>query len=266
MEKNCENCRFRDSKNKDDKWSRCRKCRCKTFLMNRKYGGIGKPVEPTEWLPMTVAQKLEREMLRTYTGLSGNFDTGYTYTPSEKENEYMKNDVKATKKAYDKMYKPLTSRQKALDRIKKVIFNDPCTIVLWADGTKTVVKCGEDEQFDPEKGLAMAISKYFFNNAGYYYDVFKKWIPGENEVENNDNTDKKSVSVEEIAEAIASFDNAVLVGSSEGIDILQYSDSISVKEYSERYKISASTVYRMIKSGDLHAFKNEKGKWMIPVR
>lgn len=29
----------------------------------------------------------------------------------------------------------------AFDPIKKVIFNDPATIVLWNDGTKTVVKC-----------------------------------------------------------------------------------------------------------------------------
>ena len=43
--------------------------------------------------------------------------------------------------------------------IKKVIFNDPATIVIWNDGTKTVVKCCEDDEFDPEKGLAMAISK-----------------------------------------------------------------------------------------------------------
>lgn len=64
-----------------------------------------------------------------------------------------------------------------MQRIKKVIFNNPATIVFWSDGTKTVVKCGENDTFDPEKGLAMAISKKFFDNMGYYYDVFKKWLP-----------------------------------------------------------------------------------------
>lgn len=43
--------------------------------------------------------------------------------------------------------------------IKDVIFNGPATIVKWSDGTKTVVKCCEGDTFDPEKGLAMAISK-----------------------------------------------------------------------------------------------------------
>lgn len=60
--------------------------------------------------------------------------------------------------------------------IKNVIFNGPATIVMWVDGSKTVVKC-ENEAFDPEKGLAMAISKKFFGNNGSYYDQFKKWIP-----------------------------------------------------------------------------------------
>lgn len=70
-----------------------------------------------------------------------------------------------------------TRRQINTQRIKKVIFNDPATIVFWSDGTKTVVKRGENDTFDPEKGLAMAISKKFFDNMGYYYDVFKKWLP-----------------------------------------------------------------------------------------
>ena len=70
-----------------------------------------------------------------------------------------------------------TRRQINMQLIKKVIFNDPATIVYWSDGTKTVVKCGDNDAFDPEKGLAMAISKKFFDNMGYYYDVFKKWLP-----------------------------------------------------------------------------------------
>lgn len=62
--------------------------------------------------------------------------------------------------------------------ISKVIFNDPATIVIWCDGSKTVVKC-ENEEYDPEKGLAMAIAKRFFGNTGSYYDVFRKWLPEE---------------------------------------------------------------------------------------
>lgn len=58
--------------------------------------------------------------------------------------------------------------------IEKVIFNDPATIVFWSDGGKTVVKVCDGEQFDPEKGLAMAISKRFLRYD--YKSVFKKYI------------------------------------------------------------------------------------------
>ena len=75
--------------------------------------------------------------------------------------------------------------------IKKVIFNNPATIVLWTDGTKTVVKAQAIktvkmkriidiyDEFDPEKGLAMAIAKKALGNKGSYYDEFKKWLPKE---------------------------------------------------------------------------------------
>lgn len=60
--------------------------------------------------------------------------------------------------------------------IQKVIFNDPATIVLWEDGTKTVVKCQDGDEFDPEKGLVMAIAKKALGNQGDYYNVIRDWI------------------------------------------------------------------------------------------
>lgn len=72
---------------------------------------------------------------------------------------------------------PVTRR--ALPAIEKVIFNDPATIVFWSDGTKTVVQA-RDEAFDPEKGLAMAISKKALGNQGRYFETFKKWLKEEN--------------------------------------------------------------------------------------
>ena len=69
------------------------------------------------------------------------------------------------------------TKQCMLNKIEKVIFNNPATIVIWANGDKTVVKC-DGEKYDPEKGLAMAITKYLLgNNQGYYYDIFTKWLP-----------------------------------------------------------------------------------------
>ena len=62
--------------------------------------------------------------------------------------------------------------------IKKVKFNPPATIVFWTDNTKTVVKCNS-EDYDPEKGLAMCICKKVLGDKGNYYEVFKKWLPKE---------------------------------------------------------------------------------------
>lgn len=60
--------------------------------------------------------------------------------------------------------------------IEKVIFNDPATIVFWADGSKTVVKTMPDQfddegnlimkgdVFSPSVGLAEAIMKKYFGS------------------------------------------------------------------------------------------------------
>lgn len=60
--------------------------------------------------------------------------------------------------------------------IEKVIFNDPATIVIWKDGSKTVVKAQDGETYDPEKGLAMAICKKAMGNTRDYYITFKKYL------------------------------------------------------------------------------------------
>lgn len=41
---------------------------------------------------------------------------------------------------------------------KRIIRNGPAMVVFWWDGTKTVVKC-HNEDFDVEKGLAMALCR-----------------------------------------------------------------------------------------------------------
>lgn len=68
-----------------------------------------------------------------------------------------------------------------LPEIKDVIFNNPATIILWKDGTKTVVKCGEGDKYDPEKGFAMAIAKKALGNKGNYYSVFREFVPEKKE-------------------------------------------------------------------------------------
>ena len=77
---------------------------------------------------------------------------------------------------YSKMYGAMFWE---MPKIKDVIFNDPATIVFWVDGTKTVVQCQDDDIFDPEKGLAMAITKKALGNKGNYCNELRKWLPKE---------------------------------------------------------------------------------------
>lgn len=61
--------------------------------------------------------------------------------------------------------------------ITKIIFNNPATIVFWADGTKTVVKCMEGQEFNEYYGVACAIMKRFFGNnskASAFVEKFKE--------------------------------------------------------------------------------------------
>ena len=87
-------------------------------------------------------------------------------------------------KSFDNIFRGLKDSNRAIVLkevfgIEKVIFNAPATVVIWKDGTKTVVKSGDYDVFVPEKGLAMAIAKKALGNKGNYYEVFKKWLPEE---------------------------------------------------------------------------------------
>lgn len=52
---------------------------------------------------------------------------------------------------------------------ERIIFNNPATIILWKDKTKTVVKCGPNDVYDPEKGLAMCLIKKLCGNDGVMF-------------------------------------------------------------------------------------------------
>ena len=96
--------------------------------------------------------------------------------------KYCYNDVMAARDFLNSIYGRSSSN---IPEIKNVIFNDPATIVFWEDGTKTVVKCQDGDEFDPEKGLAMAIVKKAYGNKGNYCNKLKKWLLKEEPVDTN---------------------------------------------------------------------------------
>ena len=56
--------------------------------------------------------------------------------------------------------------------IDKVIFNPPATIVFWKDGTKTVVKCKEGEEFSEWAGIALCLAKKMYGPN--FHKIFKR--------------------------------------------------------------------------------------------
>ena len=45
--------------------------------------------------------------------------------------------------------------------------------VVWKDGTRTVMKCHPEDEWDEEKGIAICFMKKAFQNRGCYYDTFR---------------------------------------------------------------------------------------------
>ena len=108
------------------------------------------------------------------SGKTYSYDWGYDRFPSS---------IPMPKTKKETNYKTMSNPNRKFT-IKNVIFNPPATIVFWGDNTKTVVKAGENDIFDPEKGLAMAITKKALGNEGNYYNVIRKWVePYEKEMQ-----------------------------------------------------------------------------------
>lgn len=157
--------------------------------------------------------------------------------------------------------------------IRKVIFNYPATVVLWADGTKTVVKCGDYDIYDPEKGLAMAIAKKALGNQGNYYDEFKKWLPEETNIDISEETyEEKDTECDlcehkeecDLIEITNLYDTRMHLAPDIGNRCKKKEGApYTVKEFCELLNISKRTAYRMIERGDVKAKKDSKGAWII---
>lgn len=86
------------------------------------------------------------------------------------------NNIRTGKLAYTGSMK--SPELKMLPEIEKVIFNDPATVVIWSDGTKTVVKTRQKgrkkDKFSKEYGLAMAIAKKYCGNRCRFMKLVKE--------------------------------------------------------------------------------------------
>ena len=63
---------------------------------------------------------------------------------------------------------------KFIPEVKRIVIDPPKTVVLWNDGTKTIVSCKDGEEFSPEHGVAMAIARRYFGTR----NKFRKAVAG----------------------------------------------------------------------------------------
>ena len=86
--------------------------------------------------------------------------------------------------------------------VKKVIFNGPATIVIWGDGTKTVVKCADGDSYSKWAGFAMCIAKRLYGDDFHY--IFRHFCGVEDDIPKKNTGDVASV----VSEAVDSASNA----------------------------------------------------------
>ena len=58
-------------------------------------------------------------------------------------------------------------KSKIVPSYKKVIFQNPATIIIWSDGSKTVVKCHDDDVFNPYVGYLLCTFKKILKSRQY---------------------------------------------------------------------------------------------------
>ncbi len=140
----------------------------------------------SEWIPYTI----RRETINLqYTKRSDIevFPDGFLINGLE-EKYYGENDdfwltwntdPEKSRKIFLEWEAEVGIRERYKPRPIKVIFNNPATIVIWSDGTKTVVKCDPKDTYSKEAGLALCYMKKVLGNKGNYNNMFRRWIKDE---------------------------------------------------------------------------------------
>lgn len=106
---------------------------------------------------------MQTENNKTVTGALNNYHVTLKDEDFLDAMRYCYNDILSVEK-----YKAsMELRVDIPGMIDRVIFNDPATIIIWKDGSKTVVKRSDDDIWDPEKGFCMAIIKKLYGHTSF---------------------------------------------------------------------------------------------------
>lgn len=97
-----------------------------------------------------------------------------------------------------------------VEQINRVIYNDPATIILWNDGSKTVAKCMDGDTYDSEKGFLVAYLKKFVDSDTLREEM-SKWVEDDNKPLTNGELrklDGQNVWCSSICDGVEKFDDS----------------------------------------------------------
>lgn len=60
------------------------------------------------------------------------------------------------------------------DAIRQIIFSGPKTILIWSDGSKTIVSCGENDTYDRYAGFCAAVAKKMFGSTSQIKKIIER--------------------------------------------------------------------------------------------
>ena len=126
-------------------------------------------LEFADYVMLQEMMKMDIECKRMADGLLNEYEKAHS-----EWNAYVKSDVESL---YPKI--PTSSFYGFFgnhNNIGKVIFNNPATIIMWRDGSKTVVKCQPGDVYDPEKGFVMAYLKKLLGNDNTFNKEIARWV------------------------------------------------------------------------------------------
>lgn len=110
---------------------------------------------------------------------------------------YCVNDILTTQRYAWSISMPLINIQSMIER---VVFNDPATIIFWTDGSKTVVKRSEDDSWDEEKGICMAIIKKMCGKTSFIKNYTRESFDDQNDI--NSVQDGIAKSIDALSKAV----------------------------------------------------------------
>lgn len=144
--------------------------------------------------------------------------------------------------------------------VKDITILGGVTTLVWSDGEVTRVTQGPDDDFDVEKGIAMAIAKRFIGTNDSKSNYIEEIRRLENRAMDKFVKRMEKAAKKEAKKKASEFDGCMNPPvEPEVIDI-------PIKEFAEKAGVTVETIRRQCIKGQYPGAKKVAGKWYIPVK